>query len=621
MTTGVVAVNPIMQFLDNAGNPAVGGSVLTQVGGANYATYSDSALTTALPNPIPLNSRGEASTSAGASSQVFLEPNTVYTFTLSDANGNQLWQATYVDGVQVSITQAAVGEALWPQTAAEITAGVTPTNYAYPPIDVRRYGAVGDGITDDLGAFSNACTVAGVSGGVVTMDPGAKYLLNSGNLIVPGGVTLDGGNRYLGSLLNNSATDIQNLSGILLNSSYSIIFNGGSCAIVGLCIKPEGLTFPLSSTQLANNVYVGTAVQILYDDCLVEDCAIFGFSQAVLTTYPSGSTTGAQRPRIVRLNWDCLSGVQIVNCYDIAILNECHGWPWGTINSTNTSNYTNERSGVGYYMNGVDWPVLDACFCIGFVIGFQVSGRGHARLMACGSDGAVSMSATVNRVSLQIDTGAEYVTAENCVFASAYNAVVLNVTVGTPAFWNYLSNCNIANYVNYGVLVTNGFMSISGCGFNGQTGNATGAFSVATAQSRLRVRNCDFEQVTTLINCTAASTTDYVDMRDIWWDTSGSATAPYTNLSLNYLNSASGVLSLPLSYDYYLLTATQTITTVQGGWPGRELTFVNNSIHTVTWTFGANLLLSGGSNYAMGPNSTLTLVALSNGQWIEKCRG
>jgi hypothetical protein len=61
------------------------------------------------------------------------------------------------------------------RTAAEIAAGVVPTNYAYlpnvPVIDVRRYGAVLDGVTDDFIALSRALTVAGIVGGRV-MIPG-----------------------------------------------------------------------------------------------------------------------------------------------------------------------------------------------------------------------------------------------------------------------------------------------------------------------------------------------------------------------------------------------------------------------------------------------------------------
>ena len=42
------------------------------------------------------------------------------------------------------------------QTAEEAAEGVVPTDYSYPPGDVRRYGAVGDGLTDDYVAIQAA---------------------------------------------------------------------------------------------------------------------------------------------------------------------------------------------------------------------------------------------------------------------------------------------------------------------------------------------------------------------------------------------------------------------------------------------------------------------------------
>lgn len=47
------------------------------------------------------------------------------------------------------------------RTSAEIIAGVTPTNYAYPQGDVRRYGAVLDGVTNDYAAINSAIAVSG----------------------------------------------------------------------------------------------------------------------------------------------------------------------------------------------------------------------------------------------------------------------------------------------------------------------------------------------------------------------------------------------------------------------------------------------------------------------------
>ena len=46
------------------------------------------------------------------------------------------------------------------QTVAEISAGVTPTDYSYEPLNVLRYGATGDGTTDDYTAITNAIAVS-----------------------------------------------------------------------------------------------------------------------------------------------------------------------------------------------------------------------------------------------------------------------------------------------------------------------------------------------------------------------------------------------------------------------------------------------------------------------------
>lgn len=79
----------------------------------------------------------------------------------------------------------------YPITAAETSAGVTPVNYQYAPFDLRRYGVVGDGITDDTAAIQRALDTAGQSGGTVIGQAEHNYLF-SANLVTYDGVTLDG---------------------------------------------------------------------------------------------------------------------------------------------------------------------------------------------------------------------------------------------------------------------------------------------------------------------------------------------------------------------------------------------------------------------------------------------
>jgi len=53
------------------------------------------------------------------------------------------------------------------RTAAEVSAGVTPVNYAYPPGDVRRYGADDSGTSDSGPAFNTAYSVATALGNTI----------------------------------------------------------------------------------------------------------------------------------------------------------------------------------------------------------------------------------------------------------------------------------------------------------------------------------------------------------------------------------------------------------------------------------------------------------------------
>ena len=103
MPTPVAASPPvILQFFNNSGQPLVGGSVLTQVGSVNTATYQDPSGSIPLPNPIPLNSRGEVSNATGISCQLFLQNGIAYTFTLFDAAGNQINQAQSVTAAGIN---------------------------------------------------------------------------------------------------------------------------------------------------------------------------------------------------------------------------------------------------------------------------------------------------------------------------------------------------------------------------------------------------------------------------------------------------------------------------------------------------------------------------------------
>lgn len=90
------------------------------------------------------------------------------------------------------------------RTAAEISAGITPTNYAYPPGDIRRYGAKLDGVTDDSAAVQAAIN----SGGAY--HPGGTCLVESG-------LAFTASNQFVRGAGNSSVFKYDDSSGTFLD--------------------------------------------------------------------------------------------------------------------------------------------------------------------------------------------------------------------------------------------------------------------------------------------------------------------------------------------------------------------------------------------------------------------
>ena len=177
----------VPQFFDSSGAPLANGTI--EFRNPNDDTYINSYPTaaaadaqgTANANPLTLNARGEA---AGG---LYLEDGVEYKVTLRSewpdalTPGDIIWTQTVRCPVDLPYARI---------HADETTAGVTPTDYSYPVGHVFRYGATGDGTTEDHLSIQKAIDVATVSGGIVFM-PAGTYLIN-GSLQIKTGVTLRG---------------------------------------------------------------------------------------------------------------------------------------------------------------------------------------------------------------------------------------------------------------------------------------------------------------------------------------------------------------------------------------------------------------------------------------------
>lgn len=126
----VISPVPKLQFFDANGNPLAGGKLYSYAAGTTtpQPTYTSAAGTTPNPNPVILDSRGEASVWVGTA---------VYKFKLTNANDVEIWT---VDNVAGAVTLAQLAA---PTAAAGI--GFTPAQYIS---STNVQGAITEIVTD-----------------------------------------------------------------------------------------------------------------------------------------------------------------------------------------------------------------------------------------------------------------------------------------------------------------------------------------------------------------------------------------------------------------------------------------------------------------------------------------
>jgi hypothetical protein len=161
---------PIQRFYDNNNVPLSGGQLYTYRAGTTtlQPTYTDFTGVTPNTNPVVMNARGEAN--------VWLTPGQSYKFVLKDASAVTIWTVDQINAT---------------------------TNFA---VNVKNFGAAGDGSTDDTVAIQAAITAAGAQpfGGTVYF-PDGQYKVSSTLTVARAGVCLSGASRDSVQLVRSSA--------------------------------------------------------------------------------------------------------------------------------------------------------------------------------------------------------------------------------------------------------------------------------------------------------------------------------------------------------------------------------------------------------------------------------
>ena len=223
----------------------------------------------------PLNANPGAATLQFASAPAIAVVNTIggplvggefspATPTLLEYNGTA-WQ------LLSSNTQASIGAAFYPRTPNEIAASVTPTNYVYPPGDLRRYGADPTGTTPSDAAVSAACSC---NADVFDANPGGgTYLFNTGVTLSTYPITIRGQAKNNKDAVTNVGTIFR--LGTAAPNAAAIL---SGAYLDGLNVRNIGFQFASSAgTYSQYGIHIGTGVSGgQLRSSIIENCAFVG---------------------------------------------------------------------------------------------------------------------------------------------------------------------------------------------------------------------------------------------------------------------------------------------------------------------------------------------------------
>lgn len=206
---------PKLQFFDANGNPLVGGKLYSYTAGTTtpLATYTDYGGGTPNANPVVLDSRGEAA--------VWLSPSATYKLKLTTSTGTEIWtvdniggpdQATLATLLNTASASKGAGAVGFGGTLAYASGTVGAAIQLAYAINVRHYGATGDGSTDD----TTAMAAAHATGRLVYYPAGTYKFSRLSSGITSGGIVGDGQTQ---TKLLSTSTDSNDLFTFTGNST------------------------------------------------------------------------------------------------------------------------------------------------------------------------------------------------------------------------------------------------------------------------------------------------------------------------------------------------------------------------------------------------------------------
>lgn len=255
---------PRVREFTSAGAVLNGGKLYFYLAGTTTpaTVYTSSAMTTAHAHPV-------LATTAGLFPAIWLSASVTYDVTCKNsANAVQWTVLNYSDALTAAevgpaLTADWIGQALYPISDAETASGLVDADLTHQYFygDIRRYGALVDGTTDDTTAVRNALAATPSSGGSVYFPAGTTKV--TGAITWPAAATTLRNIRLYGK--NSQSVPAGNISIISFSGAGTLFdMRSGTAATTTGQFSIEDITLsgPYSASRIALDAYDAQGARI-----------------------------------------------------------------------------------------------------------------------------------------------------------------------------------------------------------------------------------------------------------------------------------------------------------------------------------------------------------------------
>ncbi len=361
-----------------------------------------------------------------------------------------------------------------------------------PYLNVRKFGAHGNGKTDDTAAIQKALDAAGKQSGNVVLLPTGDYLIK-GSLNVPPNVTLQGifrappagvagNNQYAPGNSPKAGSCLLAVGGKGQPNGTPLISLNTNSTLYGVKVFYPEQTCPEPPVQ-----YPWTVRQ-LGDSAALVNVTILNPWQAV----DCGTVTGARHYIHGLYGQPLKTGLFIDKCGDVGRVQDVHFWPFWKI-TPKLSTYTSTQA-TAFLIGRTDWEYMFNCFAIWHKIGYHfvrtANGVPNVVLTQCGSDeGATGTQSTSVRVDgNQTHAGISFVNGQ---FMGAPSIAIGKTNTGPVKF----NNCGFWGGPltdTMAILEGSGQTTFTGCHFISWAQRDKKAPAVVLRRGRLIINACEF---------------------------------------------------------------------------------------------------------------------------------